>query len=524
MDENKNVNNTIKSLRDRFKMNPPEDAWTKLDADLERQRAMQYKQRGNRFKLLSLCLAVLLISIVAYNYLMTDHSTLLSDSTKIKSSRKSNGNLNSDTIIGTEQNGWGIQPNNADSNNNSLKNDKKENNKDVSDNSLNKNSSPDKTSFNKPQVAGGNNQTSLSVDKSIKRDSPIKNVNKEEKSNSRKDDKKLTDSQLISNESKEDDKAAIRSETTAKASENLSSETVSHDALKVDLNENNPSPSDQTVKDAPPVSSEYKSSEAFLNTGDSIQAKLLKDSILNIEKGKITRWMVSVFYGPNVYAMNHLKILNQQFAAAIYSYTDRSTSNYSFNSGVTGGYNLSKNWSLSTGGIYSTIAYTSTLATIHTSIGSDDLYHYKYRTSCGSIEIPNQPNVILNAKDSLTTTASCAQTIKIVSVPLLVKYKVTKDRISVFVNTGLAANFILEEVAKVNIGSAEYTIINNISGLRKTNYSYIAGAGFEYNLNNGMSIFMEPSFTTSITPLARNSFFYCYPYSFGLNGGLTFHF
>ena len=68
------------------------------------------------------------------------------------------------------------------------------------------------------------------------------------------------------------------------------------------------------------------------------------------------------------------------------------------------------------------------------------------------------------------------------------------------------------------------TIINNIDGLKKTSYGYLLGAGLEYSLYNGMSIFMEPAFKGSISSLTQNTAYYCYPYSFGLNAGISIYF
>src|SRR5258708_26914682 len=69
MEENKDINKLSPLAKKTFRMEPPADAWKLLDADLERKRTIIYKQRGNRFKLLSIGLALLLISFVTYHYL-----------------------------------------------------------------------------------------------------------------------------------------------------------------------------------------------------------------------------------------------------------------------------------------------------------------------------------------------------------------------------------------------------------------------------------------------------------------------
>src|SRR5258706_3016157 len=69
MEENKDINKLSPIAKKTFRMEPPSNAWNRLDADLEKKQALIYKRRGDRFKLLSICLVLLLTSFVAYHYL-----------------------------------------------------------------------------------------------------------------------------------------------------------------------------------------------------------------------------------------------------------------------------------------------------------------------------------------------------------------------------------------------------------------------------------------------------------------------
>jgi hypothetical protein len=56
------------------------------------------------------------------------------------------------------------------------------------------------------------------------------------------------------------------------------------------------------------------------------------------------------------------------------------------------------------------------------------------------------------------------------------------------------------------------------------NYGYLFGAGVNYSFTNRLGLFIEPVFRGTITSLTQNTAFYCYPYAFNLNTGVSFHF
>jgi hypothetical protein len=56
------------------------------------------------------------------------------------------------------------------------------------------------------------------------------------------------------------------------------------------------------------------------------------------------------------------------------------------------------------------------------------------------------------------------------------------------------------------------------------NYDFLFGMGVQYNFISGAGIFIEPSYRRAITSLTESTPVNCYPYSFGLNIGLSFHF
>src|ERR1041385_2031332 len=71
MEENKDIENIdelSRSLIEQYEMKPPEGEWDSLDAELTKKQATIYKKRANRFKILSIALALLLLSFIIYHY------------------------------------------------------------------------------------------------------------------------------------------------------------------------------------------------------------------------------------------------------------------------------------------------------------------------------------------------------------------------------------------------------------------------------------------------------------------------
>src|SRR5580700_3254524 len=94
MEEENNITKEAQSVKDSLEMNPPENAWNRLEADLDRKQILIYKTRTNRLKWLSATLAVLLVSFIVYQYLIPYRNT---DSivSKDKQSISANGNRKS---------------------------------------------------------------------------------------------------------------------------------------------------------------------------------------------------------------------------------------------------------------------------------------------------------------------------------------------------------------------------------------------------------------------------------------------
>ena len=75
MEDKKDIEKVSRIVFDNFKMDAPDNAWDKLDADLDKKQAVVYKQRANRFRLLSIILLLIIFSFTTWHYLIPASTT-----------------------------------------------------------------------------------------------------------------------------------------------------------------------------------------------------------------------------------------------------------------------------------------------------------------------------------------------------------------------------------------------------------------------------------------------------------------
>lgn len=548
MEGNNNIDKDLKQLRDRFEVDPPENAWNLLDTDLERKQATMYRQSRNRFKLLSILLALMLISFVTYYWFYTP--TTLSGAKNsgyngseanandlVKSTKKASitnnttlGNASGKNIFVSKMGQEALHdkesinqssPSLLSNKNQQLKakddevvvgkqSVERNNRQGTLENgsmSINNGSSSRSSQYN--QVMGKNEVTAI-THHSLSLSNKHNQVSIKNKTLSEKGDKLG----LITNK-KQNDEKSDRLHDTSNLSASIDNNSKENNIAIVI--------SDSSLRQA---ASNSKPAETSLVKGDSAKINIKKDSLQAKIKGNKSQWSIAAFYTPNYFTGFHL-LKNGSVHSYGYNpnnYSQGQKTNYSYAAGLAVGYDLSSHWGLSLGGTYSTIAYSMALSTIYARYDANWQLQYQYPTVCGNIEIPNTSNTTLHYGDSLKTPTSCTQVVKLISVPLTVRFHIAKNRLKLYADGGVSANFILQEKANMVIGSTQTTIINNIDGLQKMNYSYLVGIGFEYGFYHCINFFIEPSFRGSISSLTQKTAYYCYPYTFNLNTGLSFHF
>ena len=195
----------------------------------------------------------------------------------------------------------------------------------------------------------------------------------------------------------------------------------------------------------------------------------------------------------------------------------------SFSGGLLITRKFTNHWSLQSG-----LAYTST----QIGISPQEMYAlqlpggdvaYKFITSSGYayIKLGNgQPPAV---GDSITTS-DAKHILKHISVPLSLKYKIGKNKLTVSPSAGIEANFITNAKVEVGIDLAsnrEVVTVNKMKGIKSFYWSAVSGVEASYQVSKKMSVNVQPVFRYALSPITKNNVVETFPHSFGLGAGVT---
>lgn len=201
----------------------------------------------------------------------------------------------------------------------------------------------------------------------------------------------------------------------------------------------------------------------------------------------------------------------------------RESHNASFSFSVLANYQFCKKWALQTGFRYSNILIGIDPHEIYAVYPAAGNPSYKYVTSSGYAFI--QPG-FQTAGDSLQTT-SARHHLVFVSLPVMLKYIVGKARWTLMPSFGIQLNYLARAAVKTEIqnGSQMQAVsIHRLTGEKTFYLSYVAEAGLAYRVNPRWSVNAVPSFQYGVTSITRDNVVNTFPYSLGLDLGLTYHF
>ncbi len=258
----------------------------------------------------------------------------------------------------------------------------------------------------------------------------------------------------------------------------------------------------------------------------SIQKGDLPDSIISPEstditpKGKlIKRFSFIAYFSPDL-TKKYLVDDNTDNQSQS-EYDGQESSDFSFNTGFLFGYDVTPKWSIKSGITYAYLMQSIKPKTVYVKTGNNGQQYYQFNTSYGSAQIPSDASTT-QLSDSLRIKTSSTQLLQLVSVPLIAKYQIQRNKFSFYGQFGIAVNVLVGEKLLVETPNRTESI-TNIEGLREFNFGGIVGLGVSYNPIKKLSIMVEPTFRGSLTPINQNTSVKSYPYSLGLAIGLGWH-
>lgn len=233
-------------------------------------------------------------------------------------------------------------------------------------------------------------------------------------------------------------------------------------------------------------------------------------------------WMMTAFAS---YDRANYK-LDSDLPTNISAIKHRESQEPSFSWGILATRQFNKHWGLQTGLVYSNTAIgisPQKLYALQNPVGD---ITFKYITSSGYAYIKPGLGMPTTINDSLQTMQG-KHVLQSVSVPVMIKYSMGKNKFTITPGAGIEANFITNAKVETEIEnplSPEIIFINKLDGTKSFYLSVVADAELRYRLNKKLSLNFRPAFRYAVSPITKNNVVETFPYSVGLGLGIIYKF
>lgn len=189
-------------------------------------------------------------------------------------------------------------------------------------------------------------------------------------------------------------------------------------------------------------------------------------------------------------------------------------------------FNATKNWILESGVTFSKNIIDMDPKTIYARPDDDGNINYRINCSAGYSFLSDNLNNSPRSGDSIKTLSS-ANTLQYIGIPFLVKYKLTRRKLSLGPAIGVSANFLtkgkIETTLPVSNGTKS-TSSGKIEGLKSSYFQGLMSFGIEYSLSKTFAITFTPSARFGLTSINNNTPVKTKLNTYGLAAGLSFKF
>jgi len=191
------------------------------------------------------------------------------------------------------------------------------------------------------------------------------------------------------------------------------------------------------------------------------------------------------------------------------------------------GFDISSRFTIQLGCNYRMYAFSTDFTTVNPIIGESGPY-YNLVSSAGVITIPYIPGSSTNPPTSATAIGDVKYSS--VCVPLKLKWSFFKNsRLKAYAVAGGSVNVIASDNAMIycqsnTASNSEVVNVPTMAGNNSVSFSWLVGAGIEFKLARGFSVYAEPSYQTSLTPISANTPLSTYPTYLDMAVGVGYHF
>lgn len=197
-------------------------------------------------------------------------------------------------------------------------------------------------------------------------------------------------------------------------------------------------------------------------------------------------------------------------------FNEHEKGNFSYSTGLQLLYTLNKKWEISGGLEYS--RYSQSIGINGFDLKTDNQNDYYVYTSIGKDDLIINSSVPVNDSEFLKSS----KIYSFINIPLGLEYYLINN---FFITGGISYNHLL--TTDVNWQAEDFNgdfsiITNNITGIKRSNFSFSIGAAYKKIINSKLSLVINPQFTAFITSFTREMPVKTYPYTLGIKFGLRY--
>jgi len=195
-----------------------------------------------------------------------------------------------------------------------------------------------------------------------------------------------------------------------------------------------------------------------------------------------------------------------------------------YSGGININYHVSRRFSVESGIFYSQKKQgtDNLIGSQDSEFGGNDMIVY---TPGGerSIEPIDNTSVLQSSFSTTyyTLNANYISNAEYIELPLIIRYKLIDQKVSLDVMSGFSTNFLVNNNSFVLSGNEKLWSGEN-NDMNSILYGATVGLGVNYNFYQNFTLNLEPTFKYSILP--ENSIFRKYPYSFAVFAGFSYRF
>ena len=118
-------------------------------------------------------------------------------------------------------------------------------------------------------------------------------------------------------------------------------------------------------------------------------------------------------------------------------------------------------------------------------------------------------------------------TLRYISIPITVKYKLGNKKITFNPGVGITFNFLTKATLTNDLMdqlNRETEYISKLESIKKTGYSLILTPEIQYQLSKKISLSIMPYFKYAASPINKGNVVKTYLYTFGLGAGTVYKF